>query len=83
MCLYVDLCVCILGKGNSHIMGVEKILLLPLTQNQRALVSIGCGVSSVSVSILSMSKILITFSCPRLLFSFLQNITLQWMFMAE
>ena len=31
VCVCVLACMCILGKGNCHIMGIEKILLLSLT----------------------------------------------------
>lgn len=45
-CMYVYL-----GKGNCHVMGIKKILLLPLAQNQRAIVSVGCGPSyTISIS---------------------------------
>lgn len=81
MCVFVCVRMCILGKQNCPVMGVEKILLVPVTQ--RVIVSVGSGLSSASVSALSMSKTLIPFSSSRLLFSFLQNTTLQWMFMAE
>lgn len=76
-------CVCSLGKGNSHSRAVQGILLPPLLQNPRSAISTSHGVSSVPMSGLYLSQTLIPFSCPRLLFSFLQTTTLQWMFMVE